>query len=252
MLYFPLVFWTILGLVLGSFFNVVIHRLPRGESIVTPPSHCPVCGHRLGVADLIPVLSYLLLKGRCRHCEVRIPPGYLIVELVTGTAFALIFLQHGLTFQTPSYSIFASLLIIAAGIDYHHGIIPNLIVTIGLVIALPFILLTDVVGTSAAVIGLAVSGGLMLAVLLISRGGMGMGDVKLTAMIGLYLGLPRTMLGLFLAFAVGALAGITLVMLNKKTRQDSIAFGPYLAGGALISLLWGESLLDLYARFLLP
>jgi leader peptidase (prepilin peptidase)/N-methyltransferase len=183
---------------------------------------------------------------------VKISPGYAIVEMVTATTFAFVFLQHGFSFQTLFYSIFASLLIIGAGIDYHQGIIPNLTITIGLIVALPFVLFTDVVGTSTAIIGLAASGSLMLGVLLISRGGLGMGDVKLAAMIGLYLGLPRTMLGLFLAFAVGAMAGITLVMLNKKTRQDSIAFGPYLAGGALISLLWGETLLDLYARFLLP
>lgn len=252
MLYIPLAFWTLLGLVLGSFYNVVIYRLPRGESIVTPPSHCPECNTRLGPLDLIPVLSYVFLMGRCRHCGAKIPARYVIIELLTGLAFAIIYLKHGLTWHTPFYSIMASLLIICGAIDYRTGIIPNVIVSTGLLVGLPFILFSNIMTTSTSVLGLAGAGAVMLAIYLVSRGGLGLGDVKLSAMIGLYLGLPRSILALFLAFLAGALAGITLVMLNKKSRHDLIYFGPFLAGGALIALLWGEELLNLYSRILLP
>ncbi|MEW6447053.1 MAG: prepilin peptidase [Bacillota bacterium] len=249
---------AVLGLVVGSFLNVVIHRLPRGEDVVRPPSRCPVCGTRLAWHELVPVLSYLVLRGRCRHCGERISPRYPLVEALTAALFLLVYLvqwkqaqedvlpEHAsLTWVLLKSLVFTAGLICAAFIDAEHGLIPNRLVLALLTSALVVVPLAGDVRIPDAVLGALGAGGALLLLGWASRGGMGGGDIKLAAVAGLYLGWPAAMLGLFFAAVLGTVAGVALIVSGKKSRKDAIPFGPYLAAGFLIALLWGREILNL-------
>lgn len=236
----------IVGLVAGSFLNVIIHRLPRGESVVRPPSHCPACGRRLRPAELVPVLSFLVQRGRCRGCGGRIPWRYPAVELLTGGLFAAVAARHPEVGRFAYYGWLAALLVAAAFIDLEHGIIPNRLLGAGLAGGVPLLAWARPLGFLDAAAGFAAAGGAMLVVALVSRGGMGGGDVKLAAVIGFFLGPGPALLALLLSFTAGGLAALALLALRRKGRKDEMAFGPYLAGGAMVAVLWGRPLVDWY------
>ena len=193
------------GLIFGSFFNVVIYRLPKGMSVVKPGSSCPKCGHRLGPLELVPVVSYLLQKGRCQACGEPIAWRYPIVELGTGLGFACIAWQSSSRIELVVGLVYFSLLFVLALIDLDHKLL-----------------------------GVSVGFAVMFAIALISRGGMGMGDVKLMAMIGAFLGWQKVFFVLFWASVVGSIGGVLFLYLTKQDRKTPIPFGPCLAVVALI------------------
>jgi leader peptidase (prepilin peptidase)/N-methyltransferase len=241
---------AVLGAVIGSFLNVVIHRLPRGESLVKPGSRCPGCEADIKPYDNIPVLSWLLLRGRCRRCGVRIPVRYPAIELLTAAAFAAVVAVRGADAGLLVELPFVAVLIAVAGIDLEHHIVPNRIV----VPAAAWALLGAAFVARSHLLALVIAGAAAFAVLLAMAlaypGGMGMGDVKLAGVMGLYLGLSVAP-ALLAAFAIGSIIGVALVALTGGGRKRGVPFAPFLAAGGLIGLLAGPELIDLYSsRFL--
>lgn len=242
-------FTFVLGLVVGSFLNVVAYRLPRHESIAFPPSHCPDCGARLRPADLVPVLSYLTLRGRCRYCAKPISPRYPLVELTTGALFLLVYIARGPGWGLVPGFVLSALMAAVAAIDLDHRIIPNPLTFTGVLTGVAFAVLGwSGIGFLQAVLGILVCGGFLLVVGLIGRGGMGGGDVKLGAAIGAFLGWGAGLFGILLGFVGGAVVGLGLIAARIKGRKDAIPFGPFLALGAVISYLWGKPAIAAYLR----
>ncbi|HHW56715.1 MAG TPA: prepilin peptidase [Clostridia bacterium] len=238
------------GTIIGSFLNVVIYRTPRKESIVYPPSHCPKCEHELNAIDLMPILSYILLKGRCRYCKEKISIRYPVVETLTGILFLIIYYKFGLDFKAFSYIFLASLLISISFIDMEHKIIPNKIIIAGFIGGIIFRMLMYNYGFMDYIIGLLLGGGILLLISLISGGEMGGGDIKLMALIGLFVGWKLTIVTLFLSVVIGALAGAILVALKIKGRKDYISFAPYISLAWLISILYGYEILNFYIKLI--
>ena len=228
----------VLGAVLGSFFNVLIYRIPRGESIVAPRSHCPECGTTLGPLELIPVVSWLVLRGRCRHCGAGISWRYPAVELLTAVLFGLVGWRFGWTPEAAGGLTLVGLLLPLAFIDLEHGYLPDVIVAPGIILGLlggAFGLMG--VGLPGSALGAVFGGGVLLVVVWASRGGMGLGDVKLLAMIGAFLGWQGAFYTLLFGSVLGSVAGVSLIVAGRKKRRDSIPFGPFLAAGAVLELL---------------
>jgi leader peptidase (prepilin peptidase)/N-methyltransferase len=224
----------LLGLVLGSFYNVVIYRLPRKLSLVKPGSSCPKCGHRLGVSELVPLFSFLWQKGACKQCGERIALRYPLVELTTGSGFLAIYWQSSSLGQLLVGLVFLSLLLLLALIDLEHKLLPNILTIPGLVLGLIFALFGWTSSFWLSVLGAGVGFLLMFAIALISRGGMGMGDVKFMAMIGAFLGWKSVFYVLFGASLLGSMGGILYLYLTKQDRKTPIPFGPSMAVAALI------------------
>lgn len=243
---FTVILVFLLGACAGSFLNVCIYRIPRHESVVHTPSHCRDCGTRIRPWDLVPVISYLWLKGRCRYCGGRISPQYPLVELVTAALFVAAFKVWGLGWQAAAMWVFFAMLVAVAVIDIHHKIIPDEILVAGLVLGLPCVFLVSPGRLLSGVIGFFVSGFILLAIALVSRGGMGGGDVKLSAVMGLFLGWPAIIVSLFLAFLAGGLAGIFLLATGRKNRKDAVPFGPYLAAGGVAAAFYADRLINWY------
>ena len=244
----------VFGLLFGSFGNVVIHRVPAGESVVAPPSACPSCGTPISPRDNIPVLSWLLLRGRCRHCGARISARYPLVELGAGVVFALIAWRIGLDWALPGFLLFGWLLLVVSIIDARTRRIPNAL-TYPLTPALLALmvlaaLLNGAPGAALRSVLAGLAGFVFLLILaLISPRGMGMGDVKLAAFIGLglgYLSWAHLILGMFLSFLFGGVIGMALLVFRLRGRRDQIPFGPYLALGALVALLAGTPIINAY------
>jgi len=241
-----LVFFFLLGLFIGSFLNVVIYRLPRGETVVWGRSYCPACGRTLAWYDLIPVLSYLFLRGRCRYCRLPISPRYPIVELVTGVVFTTLFYNFGLSWILVKYLFLGAVLVAASLIDLEHYLIPDCLVVTGACGGIFLSLLARDVGFWSSLWGAAAAAGFLLLVAVISKGGMGGGDVKLAGMVGLFLGWPLASLALFLSLVTGGLLGIYLLISGCKKRQDPVPFAPFIAIGVILALLFGMKIVNWY------
>jgi leader peptidase (prepilin peptidase)/N-methyltransferase len=240
-----------LGAVLGSFLNVCIHRIPEGQSIVTPPSHCPHCGARIRWHDNVPVLGYLLLRGRCRDCGSRIRLRYPAVELLTAALCFTLQARYGLGPAFGIYLAFACALIVITFIDLDHQIIPNTITYPGIPLGVAASLVLPEPGLAGSLIGAALGGGVLLAVALAfewlrKKEGMGLGDVKLLAMIGAFLGWKAVILTLVSSAFLGAVIGYAALRLSGKDAQHPIPYGPFLAVGAMTSLLWGDAIMAWY------
>ncbi|MEE9182315.1 MAG: prepilin peptidase [candidate division NC10 bacterium] len=252
----------LLGLIVGSFCNVCIHRIPQGESIIMPGSHCPTCRTAIKAYDNIPLLSFLLLKRECRSCGHRISWQYPIVELLTGTLFALTIFRFGLTWHTGILWAFVAALVIVTFIDLEHQIVPDVITLPGIAIGLTWSVLTALLlinGHRAptsfspptpleALLGIIVGGGILYLVAVLSRGGMGGGDIKLTAMIGAFLGWRAALLTIFLGTLSGSVIALVLLASGRKGRKDPMPFGPFLVLGAILALFWGEEIIAEYFR----
>jgi len=251
--------YGLVGLAVGSFLNVCIDRLPRGrtpasgvnsrplrQSLLHPPSHCAACGQSLAVRDLVPLLSYLLLHGRCRYCRVPIPKRLPLVELTTGLLFSLLWWHYGPTLELVLAMVFTSFLIVISVVDLERQIVPNRIVYPAIVLALLATPLTP----DHSVLGLLAGGGwgfaILLAIAIAWPGGMGMGDVKLAAFIGLAVGAPTIFIGLFMSFLLGATVSVGLLLTGIKGRKDRIPFAPFLAAGGLVAMLYGEPIWQWY------
>ena len=241
----------VLGLIVGSFSNVCIYRIPRNESVIYPASHCPKCRTKIKPLDNIPLLSYILLKGRCRNCGSKISIQYPVVEFLTGLIYLIIYLIYGLSIQSLVYIILLSALIIIAFIDLQEQIIPDVISLPGIVVGLILSFIVPYMSFINSVLGTLVGGGIILisarvGSIIFKKEAMGGGDAKLTAMIGAFLGWRYTIISLFLGFFLGALTGIILIMTKIKKREDVIPFGPFIALGSIITLLCGEKILAWY------
>ena len=245
--------FAILGLVVGSFLNVCIDRLPQNKSIAYPPSHCEACEHKLAVKDLIPVFSYLRLRGRCRYCQASIPRKLLWVEVATAVIFALLYWHYGLSAELGVMAFYGCLFIIIFVIDLEHGLILNKVVYPGMVVALllalyPWPWLTQSIGmrVAYAALGGAIGFAIFLLIALVSRGGMGWGDVKLAALIGLAAGFPMVFVAIIMAAILGGIVAVALLIARKRGRREMIPFGPFLAVAAMVTLLWGNNILSWY------
>lgn len=254
------VFAILMGASVGSFLNVVADRLPSGGSLVRPRSYCDSCKRPLGTLELLPVISYFLLRGKCRRCGVSIPPRFMAVEAVTALLFALIFLKFGMGGQFLILAAAVSMLMVVSIIDLEHGLILNRVIYPAIVILMvmapfwpelgisrPFLGYSGIVGSIAS--SLVAGGGaflLFLAIFLLFPAGMGGGDVKLAAAVGLLVGFPQVLLALWLAIIGGGLVGIALLVSSKRGRKDAIPFGPFLALGAGAVLLVGTDIVDWY------
>ncbi len=238
------IFILALSLVVGSFLNVLIYRIPRKESCIWPWSHCPDCQTQLRARDMIPVLSYIWLRGRCRSCGTQVSLRYPLVETTTAAGFLLIFCRYGLTIQTIAGWVLTSLLIAGAFIDIEHGIIPNRLTYPGIVAGIALSIFT--IGITSSLIGSFLYGTVLLAAALISRGGMGGGDIKMAAAIGAFLGYPQAILALFLSSLLGGIWGAVLLVIGKATRKSAIKFGPFLSLGAWLVWMYGQQIADFY------
>jgi leader peptidase (prepilin peptidase)/N-methyltransferase len=268
------VFYTLLGLVIGSFLNVCIHRIPLGKSVVFPGSGCPACGTPIRPYDNIPVLSFILLRGKCRSCGSRISLQYPFVELLSGLAFY--WCAQTWQFATPTFvnSLFLSLIIVLIFTDYHHQILPNVLTLRGALAGLllsPFqaiefyadtlsTRLASQLGFEHSLLALSLIGAMLGAIIgagslfmvaffyekIRKRQGLGMGDVKMMAMVGAFLGYRLTILTIFLGSFSGLLVGIYLILLRKMNLQTKLAFGVFLGGAAAVSLFYGLPLIRWY------
>jgi leader peptidase (prepilin peptidase)/N-methyltransferase len=237
----------LVGLFIGSFLNVCICRIPCGESVIFPPSKCPGCGRRLTPVELVPVLSFLVQRGRCRGCGSVVSWRYPGVELLTGLVYAVLFWRFG----WPAFlmqAVFYSVLIVVFFIDLDHQIIPNRLVLILLGMALIMQVLGPAIGLREALWGGLLGGALFLLLAVISRGGMGGGDIKLVAAFGLWFGWMKLLPLLFFAFLGGGTVGALLLLTGVKKRKDGIPFGPFLVFAAFVVTVWGDRILSWYLR----
>ena len=242
------------GLLIGSFLNVVIYRIPAGLAVVRPPSACPRCGHRIRVRDNLPVVSWLLLRARCRDCRSPISIRYPLVEAGTAGLFGLTAWLLGPVWVLPAFLWFVGVTVALTMIDFDHRRIPNRILYPGVAVA------TVLLGGGAALdgdlepLGRALAGGVgfftfLLLLALVARGGFGFGDVKLGFLLGefgAYRGWGSLLVGGFAAFLVGGLAAVVLVALRRAGRKDMIPFGPALVLGCYVAIAAGESIFDWY------
>ncbi len=251
--------YFIFGLIVGSFLNAVIFRLHSKESFLKGRSHCPHCNHVLGPSDLIPVISFLVLRGRCRYCKKKISVQYPIIEIFTGAVFAWLAVSGGepISLLLVRNFIFASILIIIAVYDWKHYIIldrvifPSMVVCLFLNIALDLTMGYNLWSLHSMTVGGLVSAlilsGFFLFQFMVSRGTwIGFGDVKFGVLLGLILGWPNALAGLFFAYILGALFGLVLIALNRKQMSSKLPFGTFLAFSAIIIMIWGSEIVTWY------
>ena len=248
------VFCGVLGLLIGSFLNVVIWRVPRNESLVSPPSHCPRCGTPIKPYDNIPVVSWLLLRGRCRNCREPISARYPLVELATGLLFAGLAVRIGPDWALPAFLYLGAISVALALIDLDTKRLPNAITlpsyVVGIVLLGGAALLEgDVDPLVRALIGLAALYGIYFLLVLAYPAGMGFGDVKLAGVLGLYLGWlgwPEWFTGWLLGFMLGGVFGIGAIFVRKASRKTQVPYGPFMIAGALIAVFAGGAIADAY------
>lgn len=248
----------IIGIVFGSFFNVCIFRIPAKKSISNPPSHCPNCDTRLKPIDLVPIFSYLLSGRKCRYCKEKISSRYATVEFLTGVIFLLVYNSYLLNIKTIYYLVLVSLLIIITFIDIDHYIIPDGLVIIGSIFAIIFNLLFSIVTIKESLFGALICGGIVFSLvyiieLIVKREVMGGGDIKLFAMIGLFLGVKNSLIVALLSVYVGAIYGVGSIVYNKiKNREynSMIPYGPFISVASLMVILWGNEIVNWYINLI--
>ena len=238
----------IIGLCIGSFLNVCIYRIPREESIAFPPSHCTSCGYELKAVDLIPVISYLFLKRKCRKCGEKISINYPLVELLNGVLYLLIFLRFGLSLSFVFYSLLTSLLIVISYIDLDSKYIYSSTTILGVVLAAIYIvvgLYTKDISISNNVLGGAIGYGIIYLIVVITKG-MGQGDAEVC---GLFIGIKGILVCLFIAVVLGGLVAAIILIFKLKEKKSEIAFSPYISIGSIVYILLGKEILSLYLNF---
>lgn len=254
----PFTFYVVVGIfgaLIGSFLNVCIYRLPRAESIAWPGSHCTACSQPIAWYDNIPLISYALLVGRCRRCSVSISFRYPLVEALNSLGYMGLLGFFGPSWSTCVYAVLFSALLVVAGTDLSHKIIPNAVTFPGICVGLISAATILPLGLLNAVIGLLVGGGILWILAwaspyLFGKEGMGGGDIKLLAMIGAFLGWKPAVMTIMVGSFLGSLIGVTLIAVRVIKRDDYIPFGPFLVCGALVSLFFGQSILEWYQGLL--
>jgi len=249
-------FCFLLGTLVGSFLNVCIWRLPRGQSVVRPASRCPGCGSRISAGDNIPLLSYFLLQRRCRHCGQPISPRYPVVEALTGAMAVVIFLSFGPTVPGLRIFILFCLLLVVACADLDRMMIPDAVTLPGMILGLALNALVAPRTIVSFVLGAVVGGAALFLVavlgeLLFKKESMGGGDIKLAAMVGAFVGWQGVLLALFVAVLGGALVGLALILSGLRKRREVIPFGPFIATGTLVVVFWGDGLVRAYRQLFL-
>jgi len=250
----PYVIIAVLGALVGSFLNVCIYRIPRNLSIISPSSRCPSCNMPIRPYDNIPVFSYVLLGGKCRVCKAAISVRYPFVELLNAVFYLLVLYRFGFAWHTALYGILCSALIVITFVDLDFQIIPDVITLPGIVVGIVAgsLLMPDpfmrhaLLGFTSSALGLLAGGGLFYAIAVVSKGGMGGGDIKLMAMVGALMGWKAVLLTIFLGSLTGAFFGIILMATQGKGRKTKIPFGPFLALGTLITLFFGQEIFSWY------
>ena len=240
------IFIFLFGAAIGSFSNVCVYRLPKKLSIISPSSQCPNCGKSISPFDNIPIISFLILRGRCRYCQSPISWRYPIVELITGLIFLSLYLNFRISPQLFIYALLCTSLIIIAFIDLEYKIIPDIITLPGILIGLTLSLTMPHITFSNSIKGFLLGGVLFYIIAILSRGGMGGGDIKLIAMVGSFLGWKNVLLTIFLGSLFGSIVGIVLIILKKKNRKDMVPFGPFLSLGAIVSIFFGREIIYLW------
>jgi len=258
------VIFTLLGIAIGSFLNVCIDRLPLRKSLVHPPSQCDACRHRLSLKDLVPLFSYLWLRGHCRYCRARIPLRILLVELICGILFFAAFWRFGLSAQFALTAFWSCVFLVIIFIDWEHQLILNKVTYPAAIVALVILAIDSLLpepgilgnlgflpqpSILSGIIGGAIGFVFFLIVFLINPKGMGMGDVKLAGLIGLVIGLPLVTVALLTGIFLGGLVAIVLLLLRRKGRKDVIPYGTFLAIGPILTLLWGNDIFNWYLSF---
>lgn len=245
----------LIGIIIGSFLNVCIYRIPQNQSIVLPSSHCFHCHTPLKTLDLIPVFSYMFLRGRCRYCNTKFSIRYLMVEILTGIIFLILFFKYGLNSNYIFYITLACILICITFIDYDHQIIPDGLIVSGFILGLLYkltlyLFLKESIGIINSLLGFFIGGGLFLLIAVLSKGGMGGGDIKLMAMLGFLLEWRYIVFISLLSFIIGSIISIGLLLTKVKTRKDNIPFGPFIALATFISILYYEPIVSWYIKFI--
>ncbi|MEC9488788.1 MAG: prepilin peptidase [Halanaerobium sp.] len=244
-------FIFIFGLVIGSFLNVCIYRLPKEQSIIWPPSSCPYCSHRLRWYELLPVVSFLLLKGKCSECGEPISIRYPAVELFTALIALLLYLKFGLSWALISFFLLSCFLIMVAFIDAAYWKIPDMITLPGILLGIFFSFFNPGITILESLIGLLVGGGILLLIGLVYQGGMGGGDIKLMAMVGSFTGWFSALLIIFLAALLGSIYGLVMIFQGRKGRKSKVQFGVFLALATFLIIFFGEGLKDWYITLIL-
>ena len=261
----------IYGSIIGSFLNVCIWRIPREESVVHPPSHCPECDTRLRAVDLVPFFSFLFAGRRCRYCGAPISWRYFVVELATAALFVALFARFGLSVELFAYLIFGCALIVAFFVDLDHLIIPDEAVVLAIAVGVIHDIWQIVAGgrslthvpvpwsgvsvpVPGSIAGAVLCAAIFYAIAIFSakafkKEAMGAGDIKLAAAIGANIPLPEALLSFFIAVALGSVIGVTLIILKKKGRRDYVPFGPMLVVGAFAAIIYGKEMLQAWMRF---
>ncbi|WML36046.1 prepilin peptidase [Clostridium sp. OS1-26] len=238
----------IFGAVIGSFFNVCIYRIPRGGSIAFPPSHCTNCKKEIKWYDLIPIISYIFLRGKCRYCKEKIPIRYPMIEFTTALLFVANYSVYGLTFDFIKYTTLLGFLIVIGMIDCDTTDVYFSTTLSGIISGIIFIgvLTYNMLPVKSYIYGGVLGGGFLALIILITKGGMGWGDAEMCLMSGLFIGLKLTTLMLLLSFIIGSISALTLILLGKKSRKDYIPFGPYIALSSILCVLAGEKIFSFY------
>jgi leader peptidase (prepilin peptidase) / N-methyltransferase len=246
-----LIYIFILGTCIGSFLNVCIYRIPKEESIATPPSHCGSCGTTLKALDLIPILSYVFLRGRCRYCGEKISFRYPFIELITGVLVTAVYMNYGLNFIFIKYSILIIFLILIGMIDLDTTDVYFKTTLTGIIFGIVFLIYGYYLdyGIMDFILGAALGGGSITAIILLTKG-MGFGDAEICLLVGLFLGFKLTLLMLFISFVAGGLIGVLLILFKIKSRKDYIPFGPFIALGAIATVFFGDKIIQWYSLIL--
>lgn len=250
------------GACVGSFLNVCIYRIPRDESVIVPRSHCPNCNTMIAWYDNLPVLSYFILGAKCRHCRQVIIPRYVLVEILVAFLFSMVWFRYGIDLRTPIYWLMVAGLVLGTFVDFEHMIIPDRVSIGGIIIGLGLSLLVPSLhgqtqmldGLVDGLIGAGAGFGILWFVgvagkFIFKKDAMGFGDVKLLGAIGAFLGWQAVLFTIMLSSFVGATVGVTLILLKFKELQSRIPYGPYLALGAIVWMLWGYQWWDLYVHW---
>lgn len=246
----------LLGTIIGSFLNVCLYRIPKGQSVVYPASNCPNCGTPLKWYNLIPILSFIVQKGKCGYCREKISLQYPIVEFSNGLFYLLFYNKFDLSTDFVFYSIIFSLLLIILFIDLHHQIIPNSLNILILITAIIYKIIQYILydippNLINSLLGLIISSGAFFLIIIISKGGMGGGDMKLIGVLGFILGLKKIILTIFLSFMFGAIISILLLLFKIKGRKDPIPFGPFICLAFMMVVFLGDGILLWYMNTLL-
>lgn len=244
----------IFGAIIGSFLNVCIYRIPKEESIAYPQSHCMSCGNDLRPYDLIPILSYVFLKGKCRYCGEKVSIRYPIIEFITGLLFLMTFIQYGLSLNFIKYVLLISILIVIGMIDLDTTDVYFSTTLMGVIFSVIFLVIYLYRGIpiSSYIYGGIIGGGTLALIILITKGGMGWGDFEICFVCGLFLGFKLTLVMLGLSFIIGSIISLILIALKKKSRKDYIPFGPFIALASILTIFIGEKITYLYLFYIMP